>query len=103
MVMNKKDDSQLKQEDGILAYSTRQIAIRLPVAGPVYFGRSVAIDIAVDELANEGNSTFMMGMVLERFFAQYVSINSFTQLILHSSDRGEIYRWPIRIGSQSAI
>ena len=45
----------------------------------------------------------MLGMVLDQFFAQYVSINSFTQLILNSSDRGEIHRWPIRIGLQSAI
>jgi type VI secretion system protein ImpG len=103
LMMNKKDHSQIKQVDGIIAFTTRQITSRLPFAGPICFGRGVAIDITVDELAYEGNSTFMLGMVLERFFAQYVSINSFTQLILHSSDRGEIYRWPIRIGSQSAI
>nr|WP_274620476.1 type VI secretion system baseplate subunit TssF [Colwellia maritima] len=54
-------------------------------------------------MAYEGNSVFMLGMILDQFFAQYVSINSFTQLILISSDRGEIYRWPIRIGLRSAI
>lgn len=103
LMMNKKDHTQVKQIDGIIDMQTRQITSRLPFAGPICFGRGVEIAITVDELAYEGNSTFMLGMVLDQFFAQYVSINSFTQLVLKSSDRGEIYRWPIRIGLRSAI
>lgn len=103
LMMNKKDHEQMKQVDGLIDLKTRQITSRLPFAGPICFGRGVAIEITVDELAYEGNSTFMLGMVLDQFFAQYVSINSFTQLILNTSDRGEIHRWPIRIGLQSAI
>lgn len=103
LMMNKKDHEQMKQVDGIIGLKTRQVTSRLPFAGPICFGRGVAIEITVDELAYEGNSTFILGMVLDQFFAQYVSINSFTQLTLHGSDRGEIHRWPIRIGLQSAI
>ncbi|WP_339719586.1 type VI secretion system baseplate subunit TssF [uncultured Paraglaciecola sp.] len=103
LMMDKKDHEQMKQVDGIIDLKTRQITSRLPFSGPICFGRGVAIEITVDELAYEGNSTFMLGMVLDQFFAQYVSINSFTQLVLHTSDRGEIHRWPIRIGLQSAI
>jgi len=103
LMMNKKDHAQTKQVDGIVDLKTYQITSRLPFAGPICFGRGVAIEITVDELAYEGNSTFMLGMILDQFFAQYVSINSFTQLILNSSDRREIYRWPIRIGLRSAI
>jgi type VI secretion system protein ImpG len=103
LMMNKKDHAQSKQIDGIIDLKTYQITSRLPFAGPICFGRGVAIEITVDELAYEGNSVFMLGMILDQFFAQYVSINSFTQLILNSSDRGEIYRWPIRIGLRSAI
>jgi type VI secretion system protein ImpG len=103
LMMNKKDHEQMKQVDGIIDLKTRQITSRLPFSGPICFGRGVAIEITVDELAYEGNSTFILGMVLDQFFAQYVSVNSFTQLILRGSDRGEIHRWPIRIGLQSAI
>jgi len=103
LMMNKKDHAQTKQVDGIIDLKTRQITSRLPFPGPICFGRGVAIEITVDELAYEGNSVFMLGMILDQFFAQYVSINSFTQLVLNSSDRGEIYRWPIRIGLRSAI
>ena len=103
LMMNKKDHAQSKQVEGIIALKTYQITSRLPFAGPICFGRGVAIEITIDELAYEGNSVFMLGMILDQFFAQYVSINSFTQLILNASDRGEIYRWPIRIGLRSAI
>ena len=103
LMMDQKDHTQTKQVDGIVDLKTYQITSRLPFAGPICFGRGVAIEITVDELAYEGNSTFMLGMILDQFFAQYVSINSFTQLILNSSDRREIYRWPIRIGLRSAI
>lgn len=103
LMMNKKDHAQSKQIDGIIDLKTHQITSRLPFSGPICFGRGVAIELTVDDLAYEGNSVFMLGMILDQFFAQYVSINSFTQLILNSSDRGEIYRWPIRIGLRSAI
>jgi type VI secretion system protein ImpG len=103
LMMNKNDHAQTKQIDGIIALKTKQVTSRLPFAGPICFGRGVEIQISVDELAYEGNSIFMLGMILDQFFAQYVSINSFTQLVLNSSDRGEIHRWPIRIGLRSSI
>ena len=36
----------------------------------------------VDELAFEGGSAYLLGSVLDRFFARYVSINSFTETVL---------------------
>lgn len=103
LMMDRNDFAQNKQVDGIIEVEIKQITSRLPFPGPICFGRGVAIIITLDELAFEGNSTFMLGMILDRFFAQYVSINSFTQLILNSSDRGEIFKWPIRIGLRNAI
>jgi len=103
LMMDKSDHAQTKQIDGIIELNTRQITSRLPFAGPICFGRGVEITITLDEVAYEGSSIFMLGMVLDRFFAHYVSINSFTQLVMHSSNRGEIHRWPIRIGLRSAI
>jgi type VI secretion system protein ImpG len=44
-----------------------------------------------------------MGAVLERFFAKYVSINSFTETVLRTVQRGEIMRWQARTGLRQAI
>ena len=35
----------------------------------------------------------LLGSVLERFFRKYVTINSFTETVLVSQQRGEIARW----------
>lgn len=103
LMMNKKDHAQMKQIDGIIDIKTKQITSRLPFNGPICFGRGVEIKITVDEFAYQGNSIFMLGMVLDQFFAQYVGINSFIQLVLDSSENREIYQWPIQIGLRSAI
>ena len=37
--------------------------------------------------------------VLDRFFAEYASINSFTQMVTISRQRGVIRTWPPRTGT----
>ena len=41
-------------------------------------------------MAFEGASAFLLGAVLDRYFARHVSINSFTETVLRSESRGEI-------------
>lgn len=103
LMSNKQDAAQSKQLDGIVGMSLSTISARLPFDGPICFGRGVQISLQVDESAYQGGSVFLLGMVLDQFFSQYVSINSFTQLVLISSDNKELHKWPIRIGSQSTI
>jgi type VI secretion system protein ImpG len=45
----------------------------------------------------------ILAAVLDRFFAKYVSINSFTETLLRASDGREIMRWPIRLGLRPAL
>ena len=73
---------------------------RLPGRGPITFGRGLEVQVACDESAFEGVGAFLLGAVLERFFARYVSINSFTETVLSSSTRGEVMRWPVRLGQR---
>ena len=103
LIADKNSHTQLKQIDGIIGMKISKITGRLPFDGPMCFARGIEIAITLDETAYEGNSAFILGMVLDQFFAQYVGTNSFSKLVLHSSNRGEIYQWPIRIGSRSAI
>ncbi|WP_438811245.1 type VI secretion system baseplate subunit TssF [Serratia marcescens] len=41
---------------------------------------------------------FLIGAVLDRFFAEYSHLNQFTQTVIRSSERGEVMRWPSRLG-----
>ena len=61
---------------------------RLPAPGPIAFGRGLEIALELDDLLFQGNSPFLFGAVMERFFARYVSINSFTETVLRSTTRG---------------
>lgn len=90
-----------KHVDGIAAVSSKQGIARVPVPGPIAFGRGTEIVLTVDERAFEGGGVLVLGTVLERFFARYSSLNSFTQLTLISQTRGELKRWKPRIGLRS--
>ena len=92
------DDLWRHQVDGLRALRVRTVTRRLPFVGPLSFGSGLALDLEVDDNAFRGASAFLLGMVLERFFARHASINSFTQLTLRSAQRGLIKSWPPRAG-----
>ena len=97
------DSSFRKQIEGVLSTQSKPIVRRINTAGPIVFGRGLEITLTIDESAFEGSGVFLLGMVLEQFFAQYVSLNSFTETVLKTSDRGEIMRWPTRLGQRHLI
>ncbi len=89
-----------KQIEGVISIHSKPVVRRINTSGPIVFGRGLEITLTVDETAFEGSGVFLLGMVLEQFFAHYVSLNSFTETVLTSSDRGEIKRWPTRLGQR---
>jgi type VI secretion system protein ImpG len=92
-----------KQISGVKNISTKSIIRRIPVAGPIALGRGLEINLTLDEDAFEGTGVFLLGAVLERFFSRYASINSFTQTIVNTAERGEIIRWPLRTGQRHVL
>ena len=51
----------------------------------------------------DGGSAFGLGGVLEAFFRRYVALNTFTRTVVRTAERGEIMRWPARIGQRQLI
>ena len=92
-----------KQIEGLVMINSKAITVRVPVTGPMCFGRGLEITINFDESAFVGSSSFLLGAVLERFCCKYVSINSFTQVVIKTRERGEIMRWPVRTGTRATI
>ncbi len=97
------DEVSRRQIAGVAATSTRPIVRRLALDGPPSFARGTEITVNCDEAAFEGTSVFLLGLVLSRFFARYVSINSFVETVVRTSQRGEIARWPMSIGRRPSI
>ena len=92
-----------KQVDGLLSVSSRAVVRRMPVKGPMAFARGVEITVTLDDQAFEGTGSFLFAELLEQFFSKYVSINSFTQTIVRTRERGEIMKWPVRTGIKTLI
>lgn len=97
------DAATRRQIDGLRRVAFRPIVRRLPGAGPVMFGRGIEVELSVDDHAFSGESPYLLGAVLEAFFARHVSLNSFAECVLSSVQRGPLARWPARIGSRPAI
>ena len=93
----------LKQIDGVRSIASTPVTRRLPMSGPIAFGRGLELSVTCEESAFEGTGVFLLGAVLEQFFARYVSVNSFTETVLRTVDRGEVKRWPIRIGLRPTL
>ena len=83
--------------------SSQQVSRRIPIPGPIAFGRGLEVTVEFDDGAFEGTGIFLLGSVLAQFFSRYVSINSFTETIIRSHDRGEVMRWPAKIGQRQIL
>jgi type VI secretion system protein ImpG len=94
------DTVALRQIEGVTSITHKPVIRRIPVPGPISYGRGLQIDVTLDDAAFEGAGVLPLAAVLERFFARYVSLNSFTQLRLVSQTRGEIKLWPVRLGNR---
>lgn len=97
------DASFRKQIEGILAIQSKPIVRRVTSSGPIVFGRGLEITVTLDESAFEGSGVFLFGAVLTQFFAHYVSLNSFTETVLKTTERGEVMRWPAKIGQRHLL
>jgi type VI secretion system protein ImpG len=88
---------------GVRALSARAIVRRLRQAQGAAAARGLEITVVLEDKAFEGSGAFLLGAVLDRFFAEYVAINHFTQTVVRTPERGEIMRWPPRIGLRGVL
>jgi len=60
--------------------------------------RGTEIVVTMDEKSFEGSGAFLLGAILDRFLSEYSALNHFTQTVIRTTERGEIMRWPVRMG-----
>jgi type VI secretion system protein ImpG len=89
-----------QQISGIISLKTRHVTKRIKES----FCRGVEITLTLDEDKFVGSGLYLFSSVLERFLAQYVSVNSFSQLVLKTiQKKEELKRWPPRSGNQILV
>ena len=97
------DPATRRQVEGVQGVSLRPVTRRMPRPGPLVFGRGVEITVTLDETAFAGAFAFLLGRVLERFFARHVGLNTFTETVVTSLQRGELARWAPRPGDRPIL
>ena len=76
----------------------RAITRRLPLPGPVCFGRGLEIALTFDDTVQGGERMSRFGAVLAAVLADYMPINQFAETILCTPTRGIVTRYPAKVG-----
>ncbi len=88
---------------GIKSVDSRPVVRRFPQRAGTGAARGLEITVLFDEKAFEGSGVFLLGAVLDRFFAEYAAMNHFTQTVIRTVERGEVMRWPPRAGTRRIL
>lgn len=98
-------DSPVVQQQiaGLLSVSSRQVMRRIRSPHGSGFARGIEATLELDESRYVGSGAYLFSSVLEKFLALYVSINSFSELIVATKQRGVLKRWPPRSGHQTLL
>jgi type VI secretion system protein ImpG len=88
---------------GIRSVDSRPIVRRIRQRTGIGAARGIEITVTIDEKAFEGAGIFLLGAVLDRFFAEYSGFNHFTQTVVRSVERGDVMRWPPRMGRRRPL
>jgi type VI secretion system protein ImpG len=90
-----------KHIEGILSVQSRRHFARVFSENGIAFVRGTQVEMNFDEEQFVGSGVFLFASVLEAFLGLYVSLNSFSQLIVRTRQRKEILKqWPPKAGQR---
>jgi type VI secretion system protein ImpG len=98
-------DQQAQRMNELRLNALQEVKVR--AAEQLYRGspiRGVSVDITVADTGFAGpGEAFMFGAILDRIFANYVAINSFSKTIIRTTPSNMEFKWPPRNGSLTLI
>jgi type VI secretion system protein ImpG len=97
------DEMRQGQVRGLLSVKSKPVARRLPLPGPIAFGRGLEVTLEVDKDAFHGHSAFLFGAVMAHYLARHVEVNHFVEAVLRISGKGEIMRWRPLCGTRQIL
>lgn len=89
-----------KNIDGLVSLDVKRITSRNPGNFNASLCQGIEINLTVDEEKFSSKNLYLFSQVLENFFAEYASINSFTKLVIISKQsEGILFQWQPRSGN----
>jgi type VI secretion system protein ImpG len=92
-----------RQIEGVVRVEAEPATRPVVEGGRLAWCRGMSIRLTLDEDAFTGIGAFTLGSVLDRYFAEFVSINSFSETTLCTPQRGTIKTWPPRAGRRRTL
>jgi type VI secretion system protein ImpG len=97
------DESRQTQVSGLLKVRTKPVARRLPMPGPIAFGRGLEVTLEVEKMAFHGHSAFAFGAIMAQFLNRHVNVNHFVETVLTFNGKGENMRWEPQCGTRPIL
>lgn len=95
----RRDDPAMRRQiDGIMGIQSRPVVRRVPGRGAMAVARGSRITLSLDDGSYENARLFLFSAVVERFLAEFTTVNSFTETIVRTPGEGTVATWPARIG-----
>jgi type VI secretion system protein ImpG len=82
---------------------TKSVTRRLPMAGPIAFGRGLEVTLELEKMAFHGHSAFVFGAVMTHFLSRHVNVNHFIETVLSFAGKGENMRWTPQCGTRPIL
>ncbi|WP_437277910.1 type VI secretion system baseplate subunit TssF [Sorangium sp. So ce375] len=93
-----------RQIQGIAGVSARTVTRRLGVDAWRGFCRGTEVTLTLDEEQFVGSSPLLFAEVLSRYLSLHAHVNSFTELVLRSTGRAEVWkRWRPMTGAKTLL
>ena len=93
-----QDSATERKIRGVRSVDSRAAVRRVQHRTGSGIARGTEIVVTLDEKSFEGSGAFLLGAILDRFLSEYSALNHFTQTVIRTTERGEIMRWPVRMG-----
>lgn len=82
---------------------SKAVSRRLPIPGPIAFGRGLEVSLQVDPAAFAGQSALLFGAVMAHFLQRHVEVNHFVETVLKNTRGDELMRWRPLCGSRPIL
>lgn len=97
------DPSLARHVRSIARIESRPVIERLPIAGPMCFGRGTEIVLQIDQSTLAGHSSLLLSALLAQLFARHSGINGFVRTKTRLLQKQEEVQWPITPGNRPLI
>jgi type VI secretion system protein ImpG len=97
------DPTLARHARALTAVDARPVIERLPMPGPLCFGRGTEVTLGIDETVLAGHAVLLLPALLAQLFARYAAVNAFVQTRARLLHGHEEVPWPITLGNRSLV